>query len=67
MTAADLGDKTPQRGGTTLQRDEIDALADYVAAKIKGAGPVTKAECVAYFGKSSNCDKFPDTKSGSTR
>jgi mono/diheme cytochrome c family protein len=67
MTAADLGDQTPQRAGTTLQRDEIDALADYVAAKIKGAGPVTKAECLVYFGgKSSNCDSFPDTKSGSS-
>ena len=68
MTAAQLGSNMPQRADTTLQADEIDALADYVAAKIKGAGPVTKAECLAYFeGKSTNCDSFPDTKSGSSR
>ena len=58
---------TPQRGQTTLQADEIDALADYVAAKIKGAGPVTKAECIAYFGAAAQrCDSFPDAKSASS-
>jgi hypothetical protein len=67
MTAADLGDLMPQRADTNLQRDEIDALADYVAAKIKGAGPLTKAECLAYFaGKSSNCDSVPVTESASS-
>ena len=67
MTAADLGGQMPQRADTTLQRDEIDALADYVAAKIKGAGPVTKAECLAYFGAgTARCDRLPDTKSGSS-
>ena len=41
-----------------------DAPADYVAAKIKGAGPVTKSECLAYFGPGvARCDTFPDTKS----
>jgi mono/diheme cytochrome c family protein len=67
MTAAQLGNNVPQRAGTTLQADEIDALADYVAAKIKGAGPVTKAECIAYFGPgATRCDSFPDTKSASS-
>jgi hypothetical protein len=36
MSAEDLGDKVPDRAATTLQLDEIDALADYAAAKIKG-------------------------------
>jgi hypothetical protein len=67
VTAAQLGDMTPQRGQTTLQADEIDALADYVAAKIKGAGPVTKAECIAYFGAAAQrCDSFPNAKSASS-
>ena len=67
MTAAQLGNTTPQRAATTLQADEIDALADYVAAKIKGAGPVTKAQCLAYFGAgTARCDSFPDTKSASS-
>src|SRR5262249_377435 len=64
MTAGQLGNMMPQRASTTLQADEIDALADYVAAKIKGAGPVTKPECLAYFGPGvQRCDSFPATKS----
>jgi hypothetical protein len=66
VTAKDLGDMVPQRPETTLQPDEIDALADYVAAKIKGLGPVTKAECLAYFGPGvQRCNSFPDAKSKS--
>jgi mono/diheme cytochrome c family protein len=62
MTAADLGgEMMPTRSSTTLQPDEIDALADYVAGKIKGAGPVTRAECVDYFGGgTSRCDKYSE-------
>ena len=67
VTAAQLGNNMPQRGDTTLQPDEIDAVADYVVAKIKGAGPVTKAECLAYFGPGvQRCDSFPNTKSASS-
>src|SRR5690348_5136192 len=50
QTAEDLGDQVPNRATTTLQKDEIDALADYVATKIKGAGPVTREQCIEYFG-----------------
>jgi mono/diheme cytochrome c family protein len=61
MSAADLGETMPSRSNTTLQADEIDALADYVAAKLKGAGPVTREECFDYFGKGlSRCDKYPE-------
>ena len=67
MSATDLGGLKIERASTTLQPDEIDALADYVAAKIKGAGAVTKAECVAYFGPgTARCDSYPETKSGSS-
>jgi mono/diheme cytochrome c family protein len=63
MTAADLEARNmmPNRAANTLQQDEIDALADYVATKIKGAGPVTHAECVAYFdAQTSRCDGYPE-------
>ena len=67
MTAADVGDAMPDRSTTTLQADEIAALADYVAAEIKGSGQVTKAECVDYFGgKGARCDTYPDAVSGSS-
>jgi mono/diheme cytochrome c family protein len=62
MTAADLGDLEPIRAPTTLQSYEIDAVADYVATKIKGAGPVTRAQCVEFFGSAAGaeCDKYPE-------
>jgi mono/diheme cytochrome c family protein len=61
MTAEDLGDLEPTRAPTTLQSYEIDAVADYVAAKIKGAGPVTRAQCVEFFGETgAECDKYPE-------
>src|SRR5215467_1282931 len=45
-TAKELGKQMPDRSFVTLQAYEIDPLADYVATKIKGAGPVTQAECL---------------------
>jgi mono/diheme cytochrome c family protein len=38
LTAEDVGDRKPNRAPTTLQTYEIDAVADYVATKIKGRG-----------------------------
>jgi mono/diheme cytochrome c family protein len=61
MTAEDLGSNAPDRGAVTLQTYEIDAVTDYIAAKIKGAGPVTRGECLEFFkaGAGSNCDMYP--------
>ena len=37
------------------------AVADYVATKIKGAGAVTRTQCVAFFGEATaECDKYPE-------
>ena len=61
MTADDLGNLEPIRAATTLQTYEIDAVADYVATKIKGAGPVTRAQCVEFFGEAgAECAKYPE-------
>ena len=61
MTAADLGDLEPIRAPITLQSYEIDAVAGYVAMKIKGAGPVTRAQCAEFFGAGgAECDKYPE-------
>jgi mono/diheme cytochrome c family protein len=61
VIAQDLGNKVPDRAPTTLQPYEIDAVADYVAAKVKGAGPVMRAQCVAFFGQEATveCDRYP--------
>lgn len=60
MTAADLGDDMPKRSVNTLQGHEIDAVADYVAANIAGAGPVTFEQCVQFFGEGARaCANYP--------
>jgi hypothetical protein len=59
MTAQDLGDNVPDRATVTLQSYEIDALADYVSTKIKGAGPITRGECLEFFnGAGARCDGY---------
>ena len=40
----------PQRGNTIGAQDIINVVA-YVQQKIKGRGPITKDECLEYFGK----------------
>jgi hypothetical protein len=49
-TAADLGDQVPQPFGAALIPREMDALADYITVTMKGKGPASEAECVAYYG-----------------
>jgi Spy/CpxP family protein refolding chaperone len=62
MTEADLGDAKPDRGAVTLQAYEIDELADYIEAKIKGAGPVTRSQCADFFKTNAGvrCEQYPD-------
>ena len=52
----------PDRGAVTLQAYEIDALADYIEDKIKGAGPVTRSQCVDFFKANAGvrCEQYPD-------
>jgi hypothetical protein len=62
MTAEEMGDNIPERAQVTLQTYEIDAVADYVATKIKGAGPVTRRECEDFFRSSTVtlCQQYQD-------
>lgn len=50
MNSEDVGSLKPKRGDQTLQKDEVQAVADYVSAKIIGHPAVTKEECIEYFG-----------------
>jgi len=53
MDEAELGPRTPTLPpGSTLQRREVEALADYLLAKVVGRGPVTREECEEVFGQS---------------
>jgi mono/diheme cytochrome c family protein len=60
MTEAELGSKTPGLPpGSTLQRREIEVLADYLLAKVIGRGPVTREECHEVFGeKARSCEQI---------
>ena len=62
MTAAELGDAVPNRAAATLQPYEIDALADFIEVKDKGAGPVTRSQCAAFFKENAGirCERYPD-------
>jgi mono/diheme cytochrome c family protein len=62
MTAAELGDAVPNRAAATLQPYEIDALADFIEVKVKGAGPVTRSQCAAFFKENAGirCERYPD-------
>ena len=43
--------------GTTLTPDQVDAVIAYLQARIIGRGPITKAECLAYYAdRSDECD-----------
>ncbi len=49
MTADDLGDQMPDRAQQTLQKAEIEAVVEYLLAKVVGRGPITRAECEEFF------------------
>lgn len=60
LTAAELGKDVPNDPPAGLQIYEVEAIADYVAQKLKGAGKVTFEECSAYFGGTpEECTRYP--------
>ena len=47
------------QAGVFLRPEEIDAVAEYVSAAIKGKGDPDLADCVAFFGEESKaCDVY---------
>src|ERR1700760_4990383 len=48
MDRKEIGDQIPPEGGTFLRPADLDAVADYVLAHIKGKGEPTYAECIAF-------------------
>jgi mono/diheme cytochrome c family protein len=61
QTEAELGGRTPPLPPTTtLPKREIEALADYLIAKIIGRGPITREECFENFGeRGRTCNDYP--------
>jgi mono/diheme cytochrome c family protein len=61
MTEAELGDRTPTLPpSSTLPKRDIEALADYLLAKVIGRGPITREECLEAFGeRARSCNDYP--------
>lgn len=59
MNRQEVGDHAPPEGGTFLRPNDIEAVADYVLAHIKGKGEPSFDECVTFFGSTSRvCDIY---------
>jgi mono/diheme cytochrome c family protein len=61
MTEAELGTSVPALPpGATLQKREVEAIADYLLAKFIGRGGVTREECEEAFGAGARaCSGYP--------
>ena len=62
VTEAELGTQRPSPPPTTtLQKREIEAVADYLLAKVINRGPVTREECEERFGQGArSCGQYPN-------
>ena len=73
MNRQDVGNQIPPEANTFLRQSDIEAVADYVLAHIKGKGEPNYAECVDFFGNTSRvCDVYktqsaPATSSGPSK
>jgi mono/diheme cytochrome c family protein len=68
LTEKDLGDAMPPRAPQPLRLPEIEAVADYVIAAIKGRGEPTLDECLAFWGSDSRmCNSFREGVQGASK
>jgi mono/diheme cytochrome c family protein len=59
MTRQEAGDQVPPEANVFLRPNDVEAVADYVIAHIKGKGEPNYTECTAFFGDSSRvCDVY---------
>jgi mono/diheme cytochrome c family protein len=60
MTEEEIGKNMPSLPpSSTLQKREIEAVADYILAKIGGRGAITREECQEVWGdKARSCDEY---------
>ncbi len=58
ISRADLGDKMPPEAAIFLRPPEIEAVAAYVIANIKGKGEPSLEDCLAFFGGGHVCDIY---------
>ena len=59
MTREDVGAQIPPEANVFLRPNDVEAVADYVLARIKGRGEPNYSECVDFFGNASRvCDIY---------
>lgn len=59
-TLETLGAQAPPEGGESMNTRQIDGLAQFLIYQVAGKGPVTKEECVAFYGPTaSSCNRWP--------
>src|SRR5215468_10132623 len=59
MNRQDVGAQIPPEANVFLRPNDVDAVADYVLARIKGKGEPNYSECVDFFGNTSRvCDIY---------
>ena len=63
-TDADLGSNTPPLPpGSVLSQREIEAVVDYLRAKMVGRGPITREECTEILGERvRSCADYPPAR-----
>jgi hypothetical protein len=65
MNRQQAGDQMPQEANVFLRPKDIEDVADYVIAHIKGKGEPTFAECTAFFSETSRvCDIYKKSEQG---
>ena len=65
MSNEDVKEIMPPAANVVLREREIEAVADYVVANIKGKGEPNLADCVSYFGDTSRvCDIYRPKAAG---
>lgn len=68
LTEKDLADAMPPRAPQPLRLPEIEAVADYVIAAIKGRGEPTLDECLAFWGGESRmCNSYREGTQAGTK
>jgi len=66
LKADDVKDIMPPNANLVLRPPEIEEVANYVVANIKGKGEPTLSDCVAFFGDGSRvCDVYRPKTEGS--
>jgi mono/diheme cytochrome c family protein len=59
MNREDVGSRIPPEANTFLRPSDVEAVADYVIAHVKGKGEPNYSECVEFFGNASRvCDIY---------